>query len=188
MDTGESGVVYVQVDVTAASGTTPTLTVVIEGSNDGTNWFQLGVARRERLQPRHDRARPHQLHRRRHGARRLPGDAVRPPPLGDRRHHPVVHLLRRRRDQLSSAAIRPRRGREPMARSNRMYVAIETFACRVGDEDRLVVKDKTRVREDDPVLKGNEEHFRELDDYPEVEAATAAPGERRGGRRAAAAA
>lgn len=39
----DSGSLYVEVNVTAASGTTPTLTVKIEGSLDGTNWFTLGV-------------------------------------------------------------------------------------------------------------------------------------------------
>lgn len=43
IDTGESGVVYVQVDVTAVSGSTPSMTVVIEGSNDGSAWFTLGT-------------------------------------------------------------------------------------------------------------------------------------------------
>lgn len=43
IDTGDSGVLYVQVDVTAASGTTPALTVVVEGSNDGVTWFELGT-------------------------------------------------------------------------------------------------------------------------------------------------
>jgi hypothetical protein len=38
-----AGTVYVEVNVTAASGTTPTLMVVVEGSNDLTNWFTLGV-------------------------------------------------------------------------------------------------------------------------------------------------
>ena len=39
---GESSVI-VTVAVTAASGTTPTLTVVVEGSVDGTTWFTLGI-------------------------------------------------------------------------------------------------------------------------------------------------
>lgn len=39
----ESGCLSVVVNVTAASGTTPTLTVVVEGSDDGATWFQLGV-------------------------------------------------------------------------------------------------------------------------------------------------
>lgn len=42
-ETGDSGVIYVQVDVTAASGTTPTMTIVVEGSNDGATWFELGT-------------------------------------------------------------------------------------------------------------------------------------------------
>ena len=44
-DTGLDGsALYVQVNVTAASGTTPTLTVAIEGSMDGgTSWFLLGT-------------------------------------------------------------------------------------------------------------------------------------------------
>lgn len=44
VNTGDNGgSLYVQVDVTAASGTTPTLTVVVEGSQDGTNFFTLGT-------------------------------------------------------------------------------------------------------------------------------------------------
>ena len=38
-----AGTVYVDVNVTAASGTTPTMTLVVEGSNDLTNWFTLGT-------------------------------------------------------------------------------------------------------------------------------------------------
>jgi hypothetical protein len=36
-------VATVTVAVTAASGTTPTMTVVVEGSNDATTWFELGT-------------------------------------------------------------------------------------------------------------------------------------------------
>jgi hypothetical protein len=44
LNTGnESGSLFVTVKVTAATGTTPTMTVVIEGSADGTNWFTLGT-------------------------------------------------------------------------------------------------------------------------------------------------
>lgn len=32
-----------QLDVTAASGTTPTLDAIIEDTIDGTNWFQVGA-------------------------------------------------------------------------------------------------------------------------------------------------
>jgi hypothetical protein len=45
-DTGadSGGSLYIKVNVTAASGTTPTLSVVVEGSQDGgTSWFQLGT-------------------------------------------------------------------------------------------------------------------------------------------------
>lgn len=38
-----SGTAIVSVAVTAASGTTPTMTVVIEGSADGTNFMTLGT-------------------------------------------------------------------------------------------------------------------------------------------------
>jgi hypothetical protein len=43
VDTGESGVLYVIVACTAASGTTPTMTVVVEGSVDNSTWFELGT-------------------------------------------------------------------------------------------------------------------------------------------------
>lgn len=39
----DGGSLFVTVKVTAATGTTPTMTVVIEGSADGTNWFTLGT-------------------------------------------------------------------------------------------------------------------------------------------------
>lgn len=43
-DTGDNGgSLYVFVNVTAATGATPTMTVVIEGSEDGSNWFTLGT-------------------------------------------------------------------------------------------------------------------------------------------------
>ncbi len=43
-NTGDNGgTLYVVVAVTAASGTTPTMTVVVEGSVDGTNYFTLGT-------------------------------------------------------------------------------------------------------------------------------------------------
>ncbi|MFF8831380.1 hypothetical protein [Streptomyces sp. NPDC015131] len=42
MELGDAGSLVVTVDVTAASGTTPTMVVDIEGSADGSNWFPLG--------------------------------------------------------------------------------------------------------------------------------------------------
>lgn len=42
VDTGdEGGSLYVTATVTASAGTTPTLLVVVEGSQDGTTWTQL---------------------------------------------------------------------------------------------------------------------------------------------------
>ncbi|GGM55545.1 hypothetical protein GCM10012275_28320 [Longimycelium tulufanense] len=40
--TGKNTVAAVKVDVTAASGTGPTLVVVVEGSSDETNWVEVG--------------------------------------------------------------------------------------------------------------------------------------------------
>jgi len=41
-EVGEAGAVYVPVVVTAVSGTTPTLVVVIEGSADNVTFFTIG--------------------------------------------------------------------------------------------------------------------------------------------------
>lgn len=38
----QGGSVVVTVAVTAASGTTPTMVVVVEGSLDGSTWFEIG--------------------------------------------------------------------------------------------------------------------------------------------------
>jgi hypothetical protein len=43
LDTSNSTSVAVTVNVTASSGTTPTMTVVVEGSNDGAAWVTLGT-------------------------------------------------------------------------------------------------------------------------------------------------
>lgn len=40
--TGDAATAQVTVDVTAASGTSPTLVVVVEGTNDGSTWVELG--------------------------------------------------------------------------------------------------------------------------------------------------
>ena len=42
VDTGEASTISVTVDVTAASGTTPTLVVIVEGSHDESTWVELG--------------------------------------------------------------------------------------------------------------------------------------------------
>lgn len=43
VEVGEGGALSVSVNVTAVSGTTPTMTVVIEGSQDNTTWYTLGT-------------------------------------------------------------------------------------------------------------------------------------------------
>lgn len=43
VNTKSYGVAAVTVAVTAASGTSPTLSVVVEGSLDGSTWFTLGT-------------------------------------------------------------------------------------------------------------------------------------------------
>lgn len=43
LNTKAAAVATVTVAVTAASGTTPTMTVVVEGSNDSSTWFELGT-------------------------------------------------------------------------------------------------------------------------------------------------
>lgn len=43
VQTGPAGAVVLTVAVTAASGTTPTLSIVVEGSVDGSTWFTLGT-------------------------------------------------------------------------------------------------------------------------------------------------
>lgn len=43
VDGSHSASAIVTVNVTASGGTTPTLTVAVEGSNDGTNWVLLGT-------------------------------------------------------------------------------------------------------------------------------------------------
>lgn len=40
---GAAKTIRAQLDVTAASGTTPTLDVIVEDTLDGTNWFQVGA-------------------------------------------------------------------------------------------------------------------------------------------------
>lgn len=43
VETSDYGVALVTVAVTAASGTTPTMTVVVEGSTDNSTWTTLGT-------------------------------------------------------------------------------------------------------------------------------------------------
>jgi len=65
----------------------------------------------------------------------------------------------------------------------RMYVPLET--CKLGDYPNTFVKDQTRVREGHPVLRQFSHMFREAEahyEWPDVEQATAGPGERRGAK------
>lgn len=41
IEVGDGSAAYVEVNVATVAGTTPTMTIVFEGSNDGTNWFTL---------------------------------------------------------------------------------------------------------------------------------------------------
>lgn len=43
VELGDSPAMNLALVVTAASGTSPTLNVTIEGSDDGTNWYTLGT-------------------------------------------------------------------------------------------------------------------------------------------------
>ncbi|MGH9167376.1 MAG: hypothetical protein ACRD02_06040 [Acidimicrobiia bacterium] len=43
VEVGDAAVFNLLLDVTAASGTTPTLDITIQGSDDGTNWYALGT-------------------------------------------------------------------------------------------------------------------------------------------------
>jgi hypothetical protein len=66
-------------------------------------------------------------------------------------------------------------------KGNGVYVATETFACEVDGEPIMVHKGVTRVRSGHALLKGNAEKFEPVDLHVEfdVEAASAAPGEKR---------
>lgn len=61
-------------------------------------------------------------------------------------------------------------------------VAAEDFIANIDGIDKLFKEDVTRVRADDPILEGRRHLFRPMDATykPDVEAATAGPGERRG--------
>jgi hypothetical protein len=43
IEVADTSMAIVTVAVSAASGTTPTMTVVVEGSSDATNWFTIGT-------------------------------------------------------------------------------------------------------------------------------------------------
>ncbi|MEO6059592.1 MAG: hypothetical protein ABIQ05_06470, partial [Candidatus Limnocylindria bacterium] len=67
------------------------------------------------------------------------------------------------------------------AKNDDMLVAKESF---VTSEGLSYIKNVTRVRASDPAAKKFKDLFQPLDvSYPTLEAATAAPGEKRGTRR-----
>ena len=43
VELGDKAVMSLTVDVTVVTGSSPTMTVVIEGSDDGVNWHELGT-------------------------------------------------------------------------------------------------------------------------------------------------
>lgn len=68
-----------------------------------------------------------------------------------------------------------------MPRQGRVYIARETGSAEVDGQSLVFIKGVTRVREGHPLLKGREAYFELAEDFVhyDIEAATAAPGERR---------
>lgn len=69
--------------------------------------------------------------------------------------------------------------------ADELLVATKTFLTSVDGRRVRVVKDQTRVRAGHPLLEGREHLFKVADAHFDVEDATARPGQKRGGRRAA---
>ena len=65
--------------------------------------------------------------------------------------------------------------------SPKILIATESFIARVDGVDHTIQAGITRVREGHPLLVGREHLFRAIDAHYEVEQATQAPGEVRGG-------
>ena len=62
----------------------------------------------------------------------------------------------------------------------RLLVAADTFTADFEGVPHTFIEDQTRVREGHPILKGIEHLFKPIKAHYEIEAASAAPGERRG--------
>lgn len=64
-----------------------------------------------------------------------------------------------------------------------VYVATESFSTEIDGEHYAVVMKKTRVREGHPLLEQNRNYFKPVEENVtyDLETATAAPGESRGG-------
>lgn len=71
------------------------------------------------------------------------------------------------------------------ANSGDILVANETGMIIVDGERYMIHKGVTRVRKGHPMIKGNEALFKPIDVHYDVEQATRAPGEKRGGHRRA---
>ena len=69
--------------------------------------------------------------------------------------------------------------------SGDIYVARESFATTLDGENLSVKRGITRVRDGHPLLKANPNRFEPLEVHYDVERTTAAPGEKRGGKRKA---
>ena len=67
------------------------------------------------------------------------------------------------------------------AAEGRILVAVESFSREFEGAPHTFSAGVTRVREGHPILKGIEHLFRPIDAHYDVEAASAAPGEVRGG-------
>jgi hypothetical protein len=65
---------------------------------------------------------------------------------------------------------------------NDVYEATETFTADADGVPTVVTKGMTRVRASDAVYRNNPHFFRPLTISTDVEAATAAPGEKRGAK------
>lgn len=69
-----------------------------------------------------------------------------------------------------------------MATKDDVFVATESGSCEVKGETFVFVRNVTRVRAGHPLLKAVPDYFRPVEEriHYDVEAATAAPGEKRG--------
>lgn len=72
-------------------------------------------------------------------------------------------------------------GKDPVVQGRRIMVAKESFVTRYEGVDLTFLAGQTRVEEGHPILVGREHLFEPIKAHYEVEAATAGPGEVRGG-------
>jgi len=67
--------------------------------------------------------------------------------------------------------------------NNDVYVANQSFSCKLDGQEVIVNRGKTRVRHGHPLLKGREHLFSPIGVHYDVEQATQAPGEKRAVRK-----